>query len=299
MLLQNKIFTVLGGLLLTLLMSATVQAQKNVWQAADGVYMYGPGQGFNSMFVITDEGVVVMDTANSQHAKGLLKAIKTLTDQPVRYVVQSHNHWDHAGGSKVFQDQGAKVIAHEEAYAWMKENPHYDLSLPDETWSGKRKDLVLGGKTIELHYMGMSHGLGMTVSLLPKEKVAFIADLVTPNRVMFTIVPDFNIKEWVRALKVLEKMDFNKAGYSHSHAKTPIGTMQDVILTREYIEDLQGAIMAEFKKGTQFLEIAGNIKLDKYKHWVGYNEWLHMNVYRVMLDMWMGPYPWRPKHAYK
>ena len=299
MFLQNKIVSVLGGLFLTLFMSAAVQAQQDVWKAADGVYMYGPGHGFNSMFVVTDEGVVVMDSANSQHAKGMLKAIKEITDQPVRYVLQSHNHWDHAGGGKVFKEQGATILAHEEAYAWMKANPHYDLTLPDETWSGKRKDLVIGGKTIELHYMGMSHGLGMTVFLLPKQKVAYIADIVTPNRVMFTIVPDFNINEWVRALKEVEKMDFETAGYSHSHANTPIGTMEDVTLSREYIEDLQGAIMAEFKKGTEFLQVAGNIKLDKYKHWVGYNEWLHMNVYRVMLDMWMGPYPWRPKHDYE
>jgi len=289
----------LMALFMTFFMANGAQAQESVFKAADGVYMYGPGQGFNSMFVVTSEGVVVMDSANSQHATGMLKAIKKITDQPVRYVVQSHNHWDHAGGGKVFKEQGATIIAHEEAYAWMKGNPHYDLTLPDETWTGMRKDLVLGGKTIELHYMGMSHGLGMTVSLLPKEKVAFIADIVTPNRVMFTIVPDFNINEWLRALKEVEKMDFDIAGFSHSHAKTPIGSMEDVILTREYIQDLQGAIVAEFKKGTEFMQIAGNIKLDKYKHWVGYNEWLHMNVYRVMLDMWMGPYPWRPKHDYE
>jgi len=298
-------FTVKRGLLAMVAIFAamlTIQstsAQEHVWKAADGVYMYGPGQGFNSMFVVTNQGVVVMDSANSQHAKGLLKAIKTITQQPVRYVVQSHNHWDHAGGGKVFKDQGATILAHEEAYAWMKANPHDDLTLPDEVWSGKRKDLVLGDKTIELHYMGMSHGLGMTVSLLPKEKVAYVADIVTPNRVMFTIVPDFNINEWVRALKEVEQMDFNKAIYSHSHAKQPIGTMQDVTLTREYIQDLQTAIVNEFKKGTQFLEIPANIKLEKYKHWYGYNEWLHMNVYRVMLDMWMGPYPWRPKHTYQ
>lgn len=299
MFIKKSALTLIGVILTTLMMVQSSFATEGVWQAADGVYKYGPGHGFNSMFVVTDDGVVVFDTANTQHAKGMLAAIKEITDQPVRYVVQSHNHWDHAGGGQVFRDEGATILAHVEAYEWMKGNPHPELALPDEIWAGKRKDIVLGGKTIELHYLGMNHGLGMTISLLPEEKVAFIADLVTPNRVLFTIVPDFNITEWVRSLKEIEKMDFNKAIYSHSHAQSPFGDMTDVVKTREFIEDLQGAIMAEFQKGTPFLEIPNTIELEKYKHWAGYEEWLPMNTLRVMLDMWMGPYPWRPTPHYQ
>lgn len=296
---KKNLFITLGVVLSTLLSMKTALAQEHLWKAADGVYKYGPGRGFNSMFVVTGDGVVVFDTANSQHAKGMLEAIQTVTDQPVKYVVQSHNHWDHAGGGQVFRDQGATIIAHAEAYEWMKANPHPDLALPNEVWAGKQKNIVLGSKTIELHYVGMSHGLGMTVSLLPKEKVSYIADIVTPNRVMFTIVPDFNIGEWQKVLGNVEKMDFDTAIFSHSHAKEPFGTMQDITQTREYIEDLQAAIIAEFNQGTAFEDIPGRISLEKYKHWVGYNDWLQMNALRVMLDMWMGPYPWRPEHAYE
>jgi len=299
MLVKKRMMMFIGVVLTSLMMVQTGFTKETVWQAADGVYKYGPGQGFNSMFVVTDDGVIVFDSANTQHAKGLLAEIKKVTNQAIRYVVQSHNHWDHAGGAQIFRDEGATILAHVEAYEWMKGNPHPDLALPDEVWAGKRKDIVLGGKTVELHYLGMNHGLGMTVSILPKEKVAFIADLVTPNRVLFTIVPDFNITEWARSLKEIEKMDFDTAIYSHSHAKTPFGDMTDVVKTREFIEDLQGAIVAEFQKGSQFLDIPNKIKLDKYKDWVGYDEWLPMNTLRVMLDMWMGPYPWRPTPHYE
>jgi len=185
------------------------------------------------------------------------------------------------------------------AYEWMKANPHPDLALPDEVWAGNHKDIVLGGKTIELHYMGMNHGLGMTVFLLPKEQIAYIADIVTPNRVLFATVPDFNIKEWIRTLTEVEKMDFKRAIYSHSQAKEPFGGKSEVTQTREFIEDLQGAIVAEFKKGTFFGKIPSTVKLPKYKHWAMYKEWLPLNVWRVMLDMHMGPFPWRPDHAYE
>ena len=295
----KRLFVVITTIFSTLLMMNTAFAQEHVWKVADGVYRYGPGDGYYSMFVVTDVGVIAIEPVNIKHSQGLLKAIRSVTEKPVRYLLHSHNHWDHSKGGQVFRDQGAKIVAHEEAYEWMKANRHTDLALPDETWTGNRKDIILGGKTIELHYMGMSHGLGMTVFLLPKEKIAYIADIVTPNRILFTIVPDFNIKEWMRTLTEVEKLDFQTAIYSHSQAKEPFGSKTEVTQTREFIEELQAAIVAEFKKGTPFLKIPSTVKLPKYEHWAMYNEWLPLNVWRVMLDMHMGPFPWRPDHAYE
>jgi len=295
----KRLFVVITAIFSTLLMMNTAFAQEHVWKVADGVYRYGPGNGYYSMFVVTDVGVIAIEPVNIKHSQGLLKAIRSVTEKPVRYLLHSHNHWDHSKGGQVFRDQGAKIVAHEEAYEWMKANRHTDLALPDEIWTGNRKDIILGGKTIELHYMGMSHGLGMTVFLLPKEKIAYIADIVTPNRILFTIVPDFNIKEWMRTLTEVEKLDFQTAIYSHSQAKEPFGSKTEVTQTREFIEELQAAIVAEFKKGTPFLKIPSTVKLPKYEHWAMYDEWLPLNVWRVMLDMHMGPFPWRPDHAYE
>ena len=278
----------------TQLMMNTAVAEEHVWKVADGVYRYGnPNYGYFSMFVVTDEGVIAIDPMNTEHSKGMLKAIRNVTSKPVRYLLHSHNHWDHAKGGQVFRDQGAKIIAHKEAVEWMKDNPHPELVLPDEVWTGMRKNIVLGGEVIELHYLGMNHGLGMTVFLLPKNKIAYIADIVTPNRMLFSIA-DFNIKEWTRTLTELEKMDFQQAVYSHTHAKEAIGTKKDVTQTREFIEDLQAAIIAEFKQGTSFYEMPSTLKLPKYEHWDFYNEWLPINVWNMMFQMEMGPFPWRP-----
>ncbi len=292
--LRHKYLAFLGGLTALLLFGAAAQAQSNVVQVADGVYAFDPLDGYNSMFVVTDDGVIAIESVNSRHAAAMLEAIRSVTDQPVKYLLHSHNHWDHANGGKVFREAGAKLVAHEEAVAWMVANPNPDLAIPDESWSGAKTEITLGGRTVELHYLGMNHGLGMTVFLLPEEKVAYIADIVTPNRVMFAIVPDFNIKEWVRSLKEVEALDFDKAVYSHSESGSPIGTKKDVTLTSDYIADLQAAIGAEFQKGTGFTNIASAVKLPKYKDWVGYDQWLELNVWRVMLEMWMGPFPWRP-----
>ena len=135
----------------------------------------------------------------------------------------------------------------------------------------------------------------MTVFLLPEEKVIYIADVVTPKRVLFTIVPDFNLNEMKRALSEIETLDFDKAVFSHSGGGDVVGDKTSVIETREYITDLQAAVIAEFEKGTPFGQVPGAVRMPKYSDWAMYDQWLSLNVWRVMLDMHMGPFPWRPE----
>jgi len=266
-------------------------------EVADNVYSYGnPAMAYFSMFVVTDNGVMAIEPVNTSHSQGLLQAIQSVTDQPIRYLLHSHNHWDHSAGGQVFKDEGATIIAHVEAYEWMRANPHPDMALPDESWGGPRSEIVLGGTTLELHYFGMSHGLGMTVFLLPEEKIVYIADIVTPQRLLFTIVPDFNIKEWERTLRQIEMMDFDKAIFSHNNNSTPLqgGTKQDVTETLQFIRDLRAAIHTEIEKGTNPFMAPNVVRVPKYESWAMYDEWLAMNAWRVFLDEHMGPYPWRP-----
>lgn len=266
----------------------------HVTMVADGIYRYAPGNRYASMFVVTNDGVVAVEPANTKHAKGMLEAIRSVTDQPVRYLLHSHNHWDHSGGGQVFRDTGAKILAHKDAYDWMKANPRPDLALPDESWNGKRKDITLGDTTIEMHHLGISHGLGMTAFRVMPQKVVYVADLVTPNRVFVNFAPDFNFKGWKRALSEIEALDFDKAIFSHYVGNATYGSKSDVTNIRVYIEDLQAAVADEFKKGTRFSKMPQTVKLPKYENWAMYKEWLPLNVLRVALDMYIGPYPWRP-----
>ena len=166
----------------------------------DGVYSFTLGAGNYSMFVVGEDGVAVFDTFDSQHSEAMLVAIRGVTDKPVKYAFHSHNHWDHASGGQVFKDAGAQTVMHALAAEWLAAHPGRDTASPDMVWSGERRDLEMGDFTVQMHYMGLNHGLGMTVFTIPERRAAFFADLVTPNRVMFAVVPDFNIGEWERTL---------------------------------------------------------------------------------------------------
>ena len=85
----------------------------DTYQVSEGVYSFISDSGYVSMFILTGEGVMVVEPINSKHSALMLEAIGTLTTEPVKYVFYSHNHWDHTSGGQVFRDVGATIISHE------------------------------------------------------------------------------------------------------------------------------------------------------------------------------------------
>ncbi len=270
--------------------SATVASH----EIAPGVFSFVSESGYHSMFVVTDDGVAAFETVNSKHSIAMLEAISAVTDKPVKFALHTHNHWDHVSGGKIMQAVGAQTVMHSQAADWLAVNPGRDTSPPDMVWEGERKDISLGDVTIQMHHLGLSHGLGMTVFVIPEKRVAYIGDLVTPNRVMFSIVPDFNITEWERTLAEMLELDFDVAVCSHNDLPPEEAikgcTMEHVGEELAFIKDLRMAIFAEFKKGTNPGAIPATVKLPQYAHWNHYEDWLPLNAQRMLLDLWMGPY---------
>ena len=126
-----------------------------------------------SLFIVTRDGVMVIDPMKVEHAQAMLEEIRKITQAPIKYLFYSHDHWDHTIGGQVFKDQGATIVSHIDAYDWIKANPTEDLLLPDETWLGSKTSYTLGDVTLDLHHEGLSHGSGMTTFVLPKSKVQF------------------------------------------------------------------------------------------------------------------------------
>jgi glyoxylase-like metal-dependent hydrolase (beta-lactamase superfamily II) len=294
----SRALTLLVALLFASAASPAAQGAK-AHEIGNGVYSFTMGEGNHSMFVVGDDSVAVFETFSSGHSEALLAAIRGVTHKPVEYAFQSHNHWDHSSGGQVFQKAGAQTVMHTLAAEWLAAHPGRDSAPPEMVWSGERKDVEVGGFTVQMRYMGLNHGLGMTVFTIPERKAAYLADLVTPNRVMFAVVPDFNIGEWERTLSELLDLEFEVAVCSHNELPASEAmkgcTRSHVEEERQFIQDLRGAILAEFQKGTGFMEIPGAVRLPQYEDWVGYDEWLEMNTLRLMTDLWMGPFPWHPE----
>lgn len=251
---------------------------------ADGIYSYGNGFIYSGI-VVSDNGVAVIDPMNTPHAEGMLQAIQGITDQPILYVIYTHNHWDHSGGGQVFQDVGATILSHVDARDWQLNHPHPDVVIPDEVWEGDNHTIEFGNKTIELHYFGENHGDGMTVVRFAEDNVLFIADLVVPNRVGFGNLPDFFPAEWERSLAEIQELEYDTVMFTH---KAPFGPASSVDVQLQFLQDLRGAIFAEMQAGTDFLSIPDAIELPQYADWDMYDEWLHLNAWRFLMEIAIG-----------
>ena len=215
---STKVLLLAAFLLLASIgLSSTALAQDNytMTEVADGIYSYGDGFVYSGI-VVSDDGVAVIDPMNPTHAERTLQAIQEITDQPVRYVIYSHNHWDHIGGGQVFKDAGATIVSHVDARDWLLEHPNLAVIVPDEVWEDDVHTLELGNKMIELHFFGPNHGQGMVVARFAEDNIIFTADLVVPNRVGFATLPDFIPMEWERTLAEIQELEYDTVMFTHN-----------------------------------------------------------------------------------
>ena len=255
--------------LLSVLPAAAQEAKRGIEQVAGDVYRFQNNFHF-SMFVVTDEGIVVTDPINAEAATWLKDEIAKAFDQPVTHMIYSHHHADHASGGQVWGD--VEVIAHENFPAHV-EAGDVDTAMPTKTFSDEHV-LEIGGKTFELTYLGEGHGDDLIVTVVRPENVAFVVDVVSPKRLPFRDFPRTNIDQLVEQIKVLETLDFDIMLPGHS----VIGEKQDATNTRLYIEHLRSAVKAALDEGQTEADILASDITDAYKDVAGYELYRDLNI---------------------
>jgi glyoxylase-like metal-dependent hydrolase (beta-lactamase superfamily II) len=131
------------------------------------------GEGGNVAAYATAEGVVLVDDMFDRNHADILAQVKSITDKPLRYVINTHQHDDHAGGDFKMLPL-AEVIAHRNVYANLKDikRPYFEdtpgtpIGLPRVTFSD-RLDVHLGGRDVEAYYFGRGHTSGDIVVYFP------------------------------------------------------------------------------------------------------------------------------------
>jgi Metallo-beta-lactamase superfamily len=147
------------------------------------------------MFIVTKAGVIATDpiaygrpTGGQTH----VDEIKKVTNQPIKYLIYSHHHYDHIADGKAFKDAGARIFAHRKVKEHLAPLGDPNTVLPGESFDGK-KTITLGGTTLELSYIGPSHSDSNIVMRLPKEKITFVVDTIPigyfPGRGMINFYP--------------------------------------------------------------------------------------------------------------
>ncbi len=159
---------------------------------ADGVYLIRGG--YASVAVDFKDYIVIIEGPQSEERASAIidEAKKVIPNKPIRYVVNTHHHFDHSGGLRTFVAEGATVVTHQVNRPFYEKTfvaPH-TLS-PDKLAQSKKKAtfetmtekkvLTDGNHVIELHHLqGSGHNEGLLVAYLPKEKILIEADAYNP-----------------------------------------------------------------------------------------------------------------------
>ena len=197
--------------------------------------------GTRNIFMVTDEGVIATDPVNEMTAKLYLAEIRKITDKPIKYLVYSHDHWDHVEGGQIFKDEGAEIIAHEKCVPSFFDTPNPKITLPDTTIAGNHT-IELGGRTLELLYYGTNHSNCMLIMRPDNHEYLFIVDLVTPGGAPLGTLADYYPHHMIRTLKEIERLDFKYMIGGHG---VWIADRSAVTERREYFEDLMRIVGEE------------------------------------------------------
>jgi glyoxylase-like metal-dependent hydrolase (beta-lactamase superfamily II) len=265
---------------------------------ADGLYTFRFG-AYRSLFLVTSDGVIATDPLSPEAASAYRAAIAEVTELPVRYVVYSHAHWDHARGGRIFKDEGARFVAQSRCVENMRDAPNADVVLPDITFDDSYR-VSLGDRALDLHYFGPSHGTCL-VAMIPRPyPMLYTVDILTPRPSGGGYLPwdpqvaDFHFYNAPQALRRMEELA-EREGLTTvigAHvvplfvergrftAAPPTGPVVQLRQRREFWEGLMAAVKAEMDSGTDSFLVSGRLDLSPWQETPGFQR----RKFKILVD---------------
>jgi glyoxylase-like metal-dependent hydrolase (beta-lactamase superfamily II) len=236
-----------------------------------------------AMFIVTNAGVVLVD-ANGQvnpRTPSLIKeAIRSVTAQPVRYVVYSHSAFDHSTGGAVFADT-ARFVGHTNTVDRIKAAKDPTTPAPDIVFD-KKMTLELGGRSVDLYPADLSATDDYIIVHDPAGRVAMFVDLVQPRNIPFRTLLGHPERIVERFQWIEDALDFDVIVSGHATPQMS-GTKQDVAEQRRYYGDLSDAIATARAAGLAdgspaMTTLVRSLLHPTYGAWRRLDEFLALNI---------------------
>jgi glyoxylase-like metal-dependent hydrolase (beta-lactamase superfamily II) len=254
-------------------------------EVGPGLYFLYDDISSNSAFLVTDDGVLVVDTRqHPAHGRDLIERIRKVTDKPVKWVVVTHAHGDHYYGNPAFKAIGATIIAHKDVMAGMIKNEALEFKrrqrffksmnldpaevktvLPDITFDSQLT-LRLGGRTVEILHFGPGQNPGDTLVHFPHARALYVGGpFARKNWSNMSFTP--SVEGWAALLRRIAAMDVDKFLPGHGD----VGTREDVLDEAKLITEFQAEVKAAIARGVTKEEAVKTLRFPQYAHLRNYN----------------------------
>lgn len=253
-------------------------------QVAPDLYFLYDDLSSNSGFLVTDDGVLVIDTRqHPAHGRDLIERIRKITDKPIRWAINTHAHGDHFLGNPEFKKIGTTIIAHRDTLAGMIKNQDIEVKrrmaffkamnldpaevkvvLPDMTFDS-RLDIRLGNRTVEIFYIGPAQNPGDTLVHFPHARALYVGGpFARRNLSNMSFTP--SLDAWIAALRKIAAMDVDMFLPGHGD----VSTRQDVVDEADVLTHIQAEVKRAIAEGKTREEI-GRMEFPQFADLRNYN----------------------------
>jgi len=276
-------------------------------QVGPGVYAFigdtgmrsyeNEGMNANAGFIVTRAGVVVVDSGSSYLvAKTMHAAIRKITQQPVKYVINTGGQDHRWLGNGYFKEQGAQIIASRKARADMEERGAAELAAlkpelreklagtqivyPDRLFD-QTDSLKLGGEEIQIKFFHGGHTPGDAIVWLPKSRTLFSGDLVFTDRLL-GVLPFSNSKDWLASFEEIEKLKPKVIIPGHGKVCDFPKARSD---TKDYLVLLRNHMRKAYDAGSDLQKAIDTLDQSAFRHLENYELLKGGNASRIYLEM--------------
>jgi glyoxylase-like metal-dependent hydrolase (beta-lactamase superfamily II) len=258
-------------------------------QLIPGHYVFS-STSFNSGVIATGEGVVVLDALSSEGiARQERETIANVIKQPVRFLVSSTFHNNYTWGNVAYQD--IIKIGHEDYRADLLAQMQRDRASPEnqkarlpQVTFRDRLTLRLGGKEIQILYLGRGHTRGDSIIFVPQDRIAYVSELFFSDQ--FLYINDGYGVSWLKTLDAVEALPADIIVPGHGPIpEDPKETRQGLHRFRQMLVDLRDAVQNEIARGATEDQAAAAIKLPQYEQMQGYKSQREVAVRRTYREM--------------
>lgn len=211
----------------------------------------------NSTFLVSDQGVLVVDTGlNAQEGRKLLDEVRKISQAPVRWIVNTHYHPDHRGGNSAV---GPDAIVISTAFTRAQIPDSARENTVTETVGSQGLVLYVGGHEVRISHPGPAHTLGDLVVYFPDEHVIATGDLFLNNSC--PAMDHGDMENWIAALDRMLALPVEHVVPGHFE----LATKNELEHFRNYLADLRDQVKRMRGNGLSLEQVQQGLALSAYK----------------------------------